>query len=357
MPLRLVENWQDRERWDKFVDGHGQGRFCQLYAYGDVVSCYGYRPVRLAFLRDGELAAVLPAALVKSVLFGCKLVSQPFSEYGGLLADPNLAPAEMAEIHALLQEHLVRNRKIKAIELHGNHGIPPNLRDGPLIEQNPHHVAILALDRPADEIWQKVVQYSVRKGVNKAAAQGVTAFEECSESVIRERFYPLYLKSMKRLGVPPHSLDYYLRSQELFGGRLKIFWAAREDAILSGLLGFVCGGRVNIVNIVSDPDSWKFAPNDLIHWEFVKWAAESGLKFFDFGSVRYDGQRTYKKKWGTVFEDHAYYFLARDSARLSRTTFNSSSPGMTRMAELWSGHVPDLVAQLVGPVIRKHLVR
>ncbi|HVA15315.1 MAG TPA: GNAT family N-acetyltransferase [Stellaceae bacterium] len=201
------------------------------------------------------------------------------------------------------------------------------------------------------------MQYSVRKSVNKAIAHGVDAFEECSETIIRERFYPLYLRSMKRLGVPPHSLAYFLGCFEFLGDRLKIFWARRDNEILAGLLGFVCGSRVSITSIVSDADGWKFSPNDAIHWAFIKWAAESGFRFFDFGSVRYEGQRTYKKKWGTIFEDHAHYFLSRDPAKVTRSTFSSSSPRMSHLAKLWSNHMPNKIAQLAGPIIRKHLVR
>ena len=357
MLITVNDDWKDRETWDRFVESHEQGRFCHLFHYSDVVACYGYRPVRIAFVRGGTLVAALPAALTESLLFGRKLVSQPFSEYGGLLVDPALDGEDMVRIYELLEDYLKRVPRLRALELHGGHGIRAPFRPGPFVLQNPHHVAVLALDRPADELWQKVVQYSVRKGVNKAQGHGVEAVAECDLAIIRERFYPLYLKSMKRLGVPPHSLAYYVRCSELLGDRLKIFWAVRDKEFLAGLLGFVCGDRVNIINIVSDPDSWKYAPNDLIHWEFIKWAAEAGLKHFDFGSVRYDGQRTYKKKWGAAFEDHGYYLLSRDASRAAQATFNSSSPRMMSMSKIWSSYVPETVAQLAGPLIRKHLVR
>ena len=357
MPITLHDAWRNRETWDEFVEGHEEGRFCHLFNYGEVVRCYGYRPVRLAFVKEGALIGALPASITESFLFGCRLVSQPFSEYGGLLVRPSLSLGEINQVYELLADYLNRHRKIRVLEMHGNHGIAPHLRQERFALQNPHQVAILSLDRPVDELWQEVVRYSVRKGVNKALARGVEAFEECSETIIRERFYPIYLKSMKRLGVPPHSIAYYLRCVEFLGDRLRIFWARRDNEILAGLLGFVCGGRVNIVNIVSHADAWKFAPNDLIHWEFIKWSAESGLRFFDFGSVRYEGQRTYKKKWGTTFEEHAYYFLSRDLASVAQPTFSSSSPRMSHLAKLWSNHIPDKVAQLAGPLIRKHLVR
>ncbi len=140
--------------------------------------------------------------------------------------------------------------------------------------------------------------------MKKAHANGVVAFEACDPKIIREQFDPLYLKSMKRLGVPPHTIGYDTRGQEVFEEKLNILRASRENEIFAGLLGFVCGGRLNIVNTVSTPESWKHAPNDLILWEFIKWAADSGFASFYFGSVRYKGQRTYKKKWGAAFDPH-----------------------------------------------------
>ena len=356
MTITLNDEFHDREAWDAFVENHDQARFCHLYAYSDVVGCYGYKPVRIALMRNREIVAVLPAAATRSLLFGRKLVSQPFSEYGGLLIAPSLAGFEAAQIYRLLEQYLSTRFGLHELEMHGAHGIPRHLPSGPFVLQNPHHVAVLALDRPADELWSKIVQYSVRKGVNKARAQGVEAFEACNEKILRERFYPLYLKSMKRLGVPPHALSYYMRCLDLFGDRLKIFWASRENEVLAGLLGFVCGGRVNIVNIVSTPEAWKFAPNDLIHWKFIKWASEAGFRHFDFGSVRYEGQRTYKKKWGVVFEDHGYFMLSTDAAETPRT-FDSSSRGMANLAKIWSDYVPEKVAEFTGPFIRKQLVR
>ncbi|MGH7088954.1 MAG: GNAT family N-acetyltransferase, partial [Stellaceae bacterium] len=263
MAIALRDDWNDRAAWDCFVEQHEQGRFCHLYSYGDVVACYGYKPERLAFLDGRNLVGVLPAALTASLLLGRKLVSQPFSEYGGLLLDPTLGGEDVCRVYALLEAYLNRHRHLRALELHGAHGVPASHRPGPFVVEHPHHVAVLALDRPPDQLWRNVVQHSVRKGVTKAQTNGVAAFEECDAAVLRERFYPLYLKSMKRLGVPPHALAYYLRCFEFLGSRMKIFWAARERQILAGLLGFVCGKRVNIVNIVSDPESWKYAPNDL----------------------------------------------------------------------------------------------
>ena len=61
------------------------------------------------------------------------------------------------------------------------------------------------------------------------------------------------------------------------------------------------GQRVVITQTISAADDWSLRPNDLTHWAFVAWACRHGLRWFDFGSARYEGQRRFKEKWGCSF--------------------------------------------------------
>ena len=107
--LTLIE-WTDPAAWDAFVRAHAESRYCQLFGYGSVVGSYRniYRPRPLAFMRNGELVGVLPAAEVFSVLYGRRLVSQPFSEYGGMLLHPELSKEDVQAALQALQEYLTR---------------------------------------------------------------------------------------------------------------------------------------------------------------------------------------------------------------------------------------------------------
>ena len=106
----------------------------------------------------------------------------------------------------------------------------------------------------------------------------------------------------------------------------------------------------------SRPAAWELRPNDLIHWEYIQWAHRQGFQRFDFGSIRYEGQLHYKKKWGCTIADHAYYYVRVDHAA-GAETFDSSSPRMKRMSELWAKHMPPAAARMLGPAIRKNLIR
>jgi serine/alanine adding enzyme len=355
LSIEIVPDFNEPQRWDQYVSVHSQSRFCHLFAYQCIERSYGYRPCYFAFLKRGSIIGVLPAFETSSLLLGKRLVSQPFSEYGGLLLDPDVTEASFAEIIAGLRSFL-SIRRIPALEMHGRLGILLDSLGSPLVESNQQQYAYLPLDRPVAEIWKNVLTYQVRKAVQKAERSGITVVQKCDAATLREKFFPLYVDSMMRLGVPPHSIRYYLDCYAAFTDRMQIFWAMRNDVPIAGLLGFTCGRRVSIINIVSDERYWEERPNDLIHWEYIKWAQQAGFSWFDFGSVRYEGQLRYKQKWGCRIEPHAYYVLPREP-HAKAAGFDSSSPTMKKMSDFWSHHVPKAIGKAIGPFVRKHLVR
>ena len=357
--IRIEDGWSDAEPWDAFVQAHPQSRYCQLFGYGRVVACYGYKPRYLAFLRNRDLVGVLPVAEVSSVLYRRRLVSQPFSEYGGILLDPSLPEGEVRAALDALREYLRRDSRASSLELHGNHGMGPTPEGQPMRAEAVGHIAFMELTADTDTLWRDVVRYSVRKAVKQAQNYGVTVSFDCDQAILERDFFPLYLKSMKRLGVPPHKFAYYGRSLVEFGPRMMLAMARAADGTpIAGLLGFACGARVNIINTVSDPDHWNLKANDLLHWEAIKRTAEAGHRLFDFGSVRYEGQSTYKKKWGTLLADHHNFLLASTERRGNRqVVINSSSDSMKKMSRLWSAYMPDRIGQHLGPMIRGQLAR
>jgi len=353
--MEIISDFTDASKWNEYVERHPEGRFCHRFEYRCIQSVYGYLPFYVAFLKEHAIVGVLPAFAARSLIFGRKLVSQPFSEYGGPLLDATVSSDDMKLIVDWMRTFLA-DHKIAALEMHGCRGMP-NGHSQDFVTRNAHQSAQLDLRRPLHEIWEQVVSYDVRKAVRKAERSGLTVEERSDPETIRRDFYPLYLASMKRLGAPAHSVEYYLACKRAFGTAMKIFWSKHGDTLLAGLLGFTCGKRVNIINTVSEERHWHLRPNDLVHWEFIKWAHGAGYQRFDFGSVRYEGQSRYKKKWGCTFDPHAYYFLAARDNGAGLRTFDSSSGTMKGFSRVWSAYVPMPVAQRLGPYLRKHLVR
>jgi hypothetical protein len=354
----LKEDQVPPQLWDKLVKEHPEGRFCHLMGYKRVVEdTYGYEPFYFIFEKDGKIVGVFPSFVCKSLIFGKKIVSQPFSEYGGMLAS-ELTEEEYEETFGAIGE-VMQKIKVNSIQIHGGFGLPENIKEKYLSLAFSHHRAILKLGDEPDEIWKKRISYEVRKAVHKAERSHVICYQKVDPDMIIDKFFPLFLTSMKRLGVPPHSLAYYMKCYEHLRDYLKIFWAEYEGEVIAGLLGFAVGKGIHIINTVSNEKHWEKRPNDLCHWNFIKWGSQNGYEFFDLGSVRYEGQRRYKEKWGAEFQEYAHYVFAPniDTKKIKSKTFDSSSRTMVFFSSLWQKFVPLGVSKFLGPMVRKHLTR
>jgi hypothetical protein len=347
-----------KDSWDEYVVTHPEGRFCHLMGYKRVVEeTYGYRAIYFAIEKDKRIVGVFPSFLCKSIIFGKKIASQPFSEYGGILAQ-ELTQNDYEQIFEALGKAM-RQTNVNLIEIHGGFGIPENVRERYLSPTFSHHRAVLRLSDKVEEIWKKRISYEVRKAVGKAERSGVKCYERVDRAMITEKFYPLFLASMKRLGAPPHPLAYYVKCYEHLKDYLKIFWAEYEGKTVAALLGFVVGKAAHIINIVSDDKYWSKRPNDLCHWSFIKWGCENNYQFFDMGSVRYEGQRRYKEKWGAELQEYAHHVFAPNlnEKEMKSKTFDSSSRSMTFFSSAWRKLVPLTVSKSLGPMVRKQLAR
>jgi lipid II:glycine glycyltransferase (peptidoglycan interpeptide bridge formation enzyme) len=199
----------------------------------------------------------------------------------------------------------------------------------------------------------------VRKAVRKAQKANLVAYEETTEETITQKFYPLYLLSMKRLGTPPHPKKLFLNYLRYLADNMKLFLVDDGDLTVATLLGFVVGKRVHIIHTASDPDYWDKRPNDLAHWAFIEWACNEGYEIFDFAIIRYEGQQRYKEKWGVQLFDYSYYYLFSENAKKKDVTpiDPSSRRGIRLFSWLWRNCVPLGLTEPLGSPIRRRLGR
>jgi CelD/BcsL family acetyltransferase involved in cellulose biosynthesis len=346
---------EDAESWDRFVDAHPEGRYCHLWGYKRALErAYGYRCVYLNFQEGENLIGVFPSIKVKR--HRGWLISQPFNEYGGPLIH-DLSPDQ----HRDLTRHLVQaaqEEDCNAIEVRGGIGCEQIAKDAGWVKQPLHSYALLNLG-DSDQIWRRSLTNEARKGVNKARKSGLTAEIRKGAAAVQDPFYDLYLVSMKRLGVPPHSFRFFAEFARGIGERLVAAWVLREAQPVAILLGATTGRRVHIFVIASAPEAWPMRPSDLAHWELIHWACREGFQVFDFGSARYAGQIQFKKKWGVTLHDYSFYLIGPPGAmgKLKSETVRTSSRSMEAMATLWRWAVPLPLTRILGPPIRKYLTK
>jgi hypothetical protein len=186
----LQDDWSDGVAWDRFVESHVGARYCQKFGYGRVVACYGCRPRQFAFLRNRTLVGVLLAAGASSILYRRRLVSQPFSDFGGIPLDPGPTAAEVDATRVALRDFLRRNAAVSVMELYGNRGMAPPpeslLETGEAVGQ----IAATALTSDAGALWENVVGYSVRKAEKPVRNLGAAVYFECDPANFQRDLFP-----------------------------------------------------------------------------------------------------------------------------------------------------------------------
>jgi hypothetical protein len=182
--------------WDAFVASHAHGRFIHLTGFKKTVEeVYGLRPNYWLCREEGRVRAVFPSFFHRAWLTGRKLISQPFSEYGGILFAPDAQPSERRAILSGLPWVVERSREKERLAYLEIRGFPDLGGDEAGLFQTIRlcERAVLPLD-PALKLWDKV-DYSVRKNVRRARSSGIELRSLETAEDIRRVFYPLHLRN------------------------------------------------------------------------------------------------------------------------------------------------------------------
>ncbi|MFA4833289.1 MAG: GNAT family N-acetyltransferase [Patescibacteria group bacterium] len=351
---------QDEKLWDEFVVNHPDGRFSQTIAYKKVLEkTYDYTAKYIVLKKGEQILSILPIFYWKNI-FGMKnLVSMPFADYGGILTEDLNKPE--ADILINFVKEIIDGLKVPFLKINADIDLDKqNHLLNYFVKKKNDQRAVLTLS-PAKIMWENILDRSVRKCVNMAYREGLKCETETSPDSISNHFYPLYLKTMKRFGTPPHSLLYFQNKLKYFNDKMKLFLVKDKNITVAALLGFAMGETAQITKTASDLKYWHKRPNDLAHWEFIKWAADNNFKRFDFGPVRYENQAQYKVKWGAeLLDNYSYYLFSQEEKKAGGVKPGGSLLEVKSFkkcfSKIWS-YLPISITENFGPFIRRNIGR
>ena len=293
-------------------------------------------------------AGVLPIVKIKSKLFGNKIISSAYLEYGGFCGDVG-SIENIGKVLAKIKERY--GKDYGYLEIRGG-GLEKfdSVLSSRLVKKDLYKRFVLKLE---DEniVWRKI-QKSKRKAVKKALRNDNLQVKEVPFSDLN-KFYNLYCRNMKQFGSPPYGKKYFVSFyKNIVANNLgKICGSYYRGKLVSALLGFYYQDRVHIVIAISDPQYQHVRPNDAMHWTFIKWACDANYQYFDFGRVREEsGQFEYKRKWGPKLMDLPSYFLPLRSKEIPIVDPSHHKT----LVKIWK-KMPLGFTKLVGHKLRKEL--
>ncbi len=337
--IRVEEAAPADAAWDDYVVGHPEASGYHLMAWRRVIEgVFGHRTFYLE-AKDGQgrIHGVLPLVFFSSRLFGRFLVSLPFVNYGGVLADD-------AASQQVLVEHAVElAKKLAAGHIELRHSSQLNLQ-----WVNKQHKASMRLDLPGDFaiLWEGFTA-KLRSQIRRAEKEAMIA-RIGGEEILGD-FYRVFSRNMRDLGTPIYGRSFFAEILKTFPKETRIGAVyLRGEAVAAGFLyGF--RGVLEIPWASSDRRYNHLAPNMLLYNSVLKYACEQGFRIFDFGrSTPGSGPYRFKEQWGArPVPLHWYYWLANGRP------LPDLSPSNTKFKlaiSVWQ-RLPLFVSERLGPSI------
>lgn len=340
-PVTVMQATSGAE-WDAYVSRHPGGTVDHLWAWRDVFeTALGHRSVYLVAKRDGLVVGALPLVLVHSRLFGRSVVSVPFLNYGGILADDDAVVGP-----------LVDAAREVGIEFRAGHiELRHVSRQCPTLPCRQHKLSMtLAIPQTSDALWTSLDR-KVRNQVRKAQKANLEVVSGGAELV--NEFYEVFARNMRDLGTPVYPRRLFTSTLESFPD------AARVFVVRQGTVPIAAGVSIPFRDAVLNPwasslrEFRHLCPNMLLYWAMLEHAIERGATVFDFGrSSPGGGTHQFKLQWGAIEQPLCWeYVLLTRSSPPDQGPSNSKFDLAIRM---WQ-RLPLWAANVVGPMLARHL--
>ncbi len=347
--IRSAQN-ADQTRWDDFVEGHKIGLAYHFFAWKQAIEdSYQFECPYFLAEEEDRVCGILPTVHVHPPLCEGKLVSLPYCDIGGMLAEsPEVAEDlfDFACRYALVH-------KISNVEMRSSIESNPDSN-----KFSPQKVRmLLELPDNSEDLFSSF-KSKLRSQINKPERDGLFAVVGGAE--LLNDFYSVFNENMRDLGSPVHSRNWLRSILKYYDERAKcgVVYMPDHTPAAAGII--LCHKRVVSIPWASSLRRFnRYNANMTLYWSFIKYAADKGYAFFDFGrSTPGEGTYRFKQQWGA--KPHP---LNWENWKISKTKSRFLLPGsvsnagnqIRSMGEAVFQKMPLPAATFIGSRIRKYI--
>jgi len=331
--LRQQESWRDFTSTRGVVGVHCDPRWLPVFQRGLKHDVY------MVEARNSldEVTGLLPLSYLESLLFGKFLVSLPYLNWAGVLADDVDTEQSLVK-HAIA---LARELDVKHFELRGESPVDiPELIE-PEIEKAQLRLSITSSE---EEIWQQlrsVVRTQVRKGEKHKLSA------EFGRHDLLNEFYQVFSRNMRDLGTPVYPKVFF--SEILSNFSEAEFCIVRKDKTpIAAALAIHFSALTEVPSASCLKEHRSTAANSWMYWKLIQRAKEWETPVFDFGRSTIGGSTyKFKVKWGAE-PSHASWQYYSGSQTLQE--LRPENPKYEFAIKMWR-KLPLFVANSFGPTI------
>lgn len=359
--IRFLED-HEKKQWDEYVFSHPNATVYHLSGWQDVIEkAYGHNTYYLVAVsrkntqandRNPKIAGVLPLVHLKHFFFGNRLISMPYADSGGVLADS-------AEIEERLIEksiEILHRCSSTTLELrHANQLAQCStsyggfLRSVAFATDRRKARMVLPLPNTSQDLFQGF-KSKLRSQICKPIKEDLSV--KIGEVELLDDFYAVMCVNMRDLGSPVHSKEFFREVLVSFQGKTKLILVYNEEKPVA------CSLILGFQNVLANP--WasalkafnRLSPNMLLYWKMLEFGCDNDYEYFDFGrSTPEEGTYKFKEQWGAKPNPLYWYYLGYGK----QTMGESVQVSKLGSAVIYWQKMPVSMSKIFGPMIRKHI--
>jgi serine/alanine adding enzyme len=295
-------------------------------------------PYAVVAKRGEALVGLLPLALVKSFLFGRYLVSLPYINAAGVVAES----PEVAEQLITAAAELADRLQVRYLELRQER----EMQHARLTQTNASKVLMrMALPATVEELWngfKSKLRSQIKSGQKNdftVAWGGVELLPE---------FYAVFSHNMRDLGTPVYSARLFAAILEAFPGAAELCVLRLKNQAVAGALLIHYPTMTEVPSASALRAFNATNANMVMYWHLLSRAVERGQTMFDFGRSTQEGSTyKFKQQWGAAPHPSVWQYYLRHGS------IGDLRPGNAKFSlaiRVWQ-RLPVPLTRLIGPMI------
>lgn len=294
-------------------------------------------------LHRGAICGYLPLTLVSSRLFGRFLVSLPYVNRAGVVAEDQSIRISLVE-QAI---ELARQHDVKYLELRSHQTADQRLDHHPKFQVGRSNKVRMVLPLPdtATTLWQSVGA-KVRNQIRKGDKSQLTI--RWGRLDLLDDFYSIFAINMRDLGTPVYPKKLFAAMMQHFDDQVELATVTYQGQPVAAA---VLSHSRHETQVPSASSLRAFSHTNANMWMYHRLllrAIERGSRSFDFGRSSQDsGTYRFKKQWGSQPQPTRWYYHLRYGDMMA---MRPDSPRNRRRVAVWK-KLPVWLTQQVGPMI------
>ncbi|MFH2035013.1 MAG: FemAB family XrtA/PEP-CTERM system-associated protein [Candidatus Zixiibacteriota bacterium] len=327
-----------KESWDSYVQDSTSATIAHQAGWRKVINkSLGHKPVYILAMENGKIAGILPIFKIKTWWGTRSIVSIPWLDYGGVIADSE----EIALKLLLRAGEITREYKAEFIEYRSIQTADPDL---PVSREKVSFW--LELEKDSDALWKRF-DGKLRNQIRKSDKSGLTTTLGGTEQIAS--FYEVFSHNMRDLGTPVWGRDFFENILNEFSDDAKIILVKSADKVIAGGLVLYFKDRIYVPSASSYRDYIKMCPNHALYWSLIKSGCEQGYKYFDFGRSGINSNTyNFKKQWCPESTQLNWQYYLNTLNEIP--TVNPTNPKYHLIINIWR-KLPISVANFLGPKV------